>query len=352
MPAALAVQQRDQGVAGHARVRHTATRPRTRTSATAQPGDPVLLLRPADRRTPTSCGCSRTAATPPPCSASTRTAPRARPATRWRPRSRRPPRPTAASSTSCTTSPAGRPCSPRSRPTGPPRCPPTPRRRRTRGRTASRWCASGASASTTRNHPLDAATCLDVINWFKGQGCYVIGGVPRGLAHRHRRLARRLPRTCTTRSTCSRRGWSARIGTRRGLRLRSTTTSTCRPGRLQRQRHRLPALRAARRRLGEPARPRRLHVAPVLQHGPRRRPGHLHLDVRRVQRGQPDRQDGRDPGRCPGRLRPAGPGRGRHRLLLRLLPAAHRRRRPHAQGPDRADRDPPDPAHARAPPPP
>jgi hypothetical protein len=29
------------------------------------------------------------------------------------------------------------------------------------------------------NHPFDAATCLDVINFFKGQGCYVIGGVPR-----------------------------------------------------------------------------------------------------------------------------------------------------------------------------
>jgi chitodextrinase len=29
------------------------------------------------------------------------------------------------------------------------------------------------------NHPFNAATCLDVINWFKGQGCYVIGGVPR-----------------------------------------------------------------------------------------------------------------------------------------------------------------------------
>jgi len=29
------------------------------------------------------------------------------------------------------------------------------------------------------NHPWDAGTCLDVINWFKGQGCYVIGGVPR-----------------------------------------------------------------------------------------------------------------------------------------------------------------------------
>ena len=28
------------------------------------------------------------------------------------------------------------------------------------------------------NHPWDAATCLGVINWFKNQGCYVIGGVP------------------------------------------------------------------------------------------------------------------------------------------------------------------------------
>ncbi len=28
------------------------------------------------------------------------------------------------------------------------------------------------------NHNFSAAACLDVINWFKGQGCYVIGGVP------------------------------------------------------------------------------------------------------------------------------------------------------------------------------
>ncbi|MEV4558418.1 glycoside hydrolase family 71/99-like protein [Kitasatospora sp. NPDC049285] len=28
-------------------------------------------------------------------------------------------------------------------------------------------------------HAFDAAACLDVVNWFKGQGCYVIGGVPR-----------------------------------------------------------------------------------------------------------------------------------------------------------------------------
>ncbi|MEU7791549.1 discoidin domain-containing protein [Amycolatopsis sp. NPDC049159] len=29
------------------------------------------------------------------------------------------------------------------------------------------------------NHPWDASTCLDVVRWFKAQGCYVIGGVPR-----------------------------------------------------------------------------------------------------------------------------------------------------------------------------
>ena len=28
------------------------------------------------------------------------------------------------------------------------------------------------------NHDWDASVCLDVINWFKDQGCYVIGGVP------------------------------------------------------------------------------------------------------------------------------------------------------------------------------
>ncbi|MGY4385294.1 hypothetical protein ACVWYN_002332 [Pedobacter sp. UYP24] len=28
------------------------------------------------------------------------------------------------------------------------------------------------------NHPWSAAACLDVINWFKDKGCYVIGGVP------------------------------------------------------------------------------------------------------------------------------------------------------------------------------
>lgn len=28
------------------------------------------------------------------------------------------------------------------------------------------------------NHPFSAEVCLDVINWFKSKGCYVIGGVP------------------------------------------------------------------------------------------------------------------------------------------------------------------------------
>jgi hypothetical protein len=29
------------------------------------------------------------------------------------------------------------------------------------------------------NHPWTADACLDVVNWFKSQGCYVMGGVPR-----------------------------------------------------------------------------------------------------------------------------------------------------------------------------
>jgi hypothetical protein len=39
-------------------------------------------------------------------------------------------------------------------------------------------CIWGFGAND-ENHTWDAATCLDVVNWFKGQGCYVIGGVPR-----------------------------------------------------------------------------------------------------------------------------------------------------------------------------
>ena len=117
-----------------------------------------------------------------------------------------------------------------------------------------------------------------------------------------------------------------------------------RPVVLQLQRHRLPALRAARRPVGEPARARRLHVGAVLQHGPRRGAGHLHLHVRRVRRGQPDRQHRADPGVRAEQLRPAIARPGRHGLLRGLLPAADRRRREDAQGPDRADERPPDPA--------
>ena len=141
-------------------------------------GHAVLLLRPADRRHPL------------PVDAAERL--RHRRAAAVQPDRRRGPDPrrdggqgpqrrrgaTAASSTSCTTSPAGRTCSRRSRPTGRRRCPRTPPPRRTRGRTASRSSASGASASTTPTARSRPAPCLDVINWFKAQGCYVIGGVP------------------------------------------------------------------------------------------------------------------------------------------------------------------------------
>jgi hypothetical protein len=39
-------------------------------------------------------------------------------------------------------------------------------------------CIWGMGFNDT-NHPWSASVCLDVVNWFKGQGCYVIGGVPR-----------------------------------------------------------------------------------------------------------------------------------------------------------------------------
>jgi hypothetical protein len=38
-------------------------------------------------------------------------------------------------------------------------------------------CIWGFGFSDT-NHPWTSAVCLDVVNWFKSQGCYVIGGVP------------------------------------------------------------------------------------------------------------------------------------------------------------------------------
>src|SRR6185295_18824469 len=82
----------------------------------------------------------------------------------------------------------------------------------------------------------------------------------------------------------------------------------------------------------------RLHVAPVLRPGPAGRSRHLHLDVRRVQRGQPDRQD------SGGRLDvsrghlgdPVHAEPGRNVLLVRLLPASHPRRRKDAERTDTA----------------
>ena len=149
----------------------------------------------------------------------------------------------AASSTSCTTSPTGRTCSRRSRPTGPPRCRRTPRRRPTPGRTASRSCASGASASTTPAARSPRPPCLDVINWFKAQGCYVIGGVPTywrqgindsrpGFFDVYHAFNMISP-------------WMVgRTGDLGGLDWFYNNVNVGRPGRVQRPRHRLPALRA------------------------------------------------------------------------------------------------------------
>ena len=90
------------------------------------------------------------------------------------------------------------------------------------------------------------------------------------------------------------------------------------------------------------------YVAAVLQHDPRRRAGHLHLDVRRVQRGQPDRQDRRERGAgCPTNSGIRALDEDGTRLLVGLLPAHHRRRRPDAQGPARADAGPADAAGRR-----
>ena len=96
--------------------------------------------------------------------------------------------------------------------------------------------------------PFAPGACLDVVNWFKAQGCYVIGGVPtywrQGIND-------------------SRPGFSdvyhafnmispwmvGRTGDLAGLDWFYTQRQRRRPGRLQRQRHRLPALRDARRPL-------------------------------------------------------------------------------------------------------
>ena len=119
-------------------------------------------------------------------------------------------------------------------------------------------CVWGFGFNDT-NHPWDAATCLDVVNWFKSQGCYVIGGVPREWRHGHRRLPRRvhrrLPRLQHALPVDGRRDRQ-----RRGLDNALHQPHRAGPGRLQRQRRRLPALRAARRRVREPARARRLHA--------------------------------------------------------------------------------------------
>ena len=74
------------------------------------------------------------------------------------------------------------------------------------------------------SRPFTPGPCLEVINWFKAQGCYVIGGVPtwwrQGIED-----SRPASSTSTTRSTRSRRGWSTGPGRWRNS-TRTTTTST------------------------------------------------------------------------------------------------------------------------------
>src|ERR1039457_828300 len=158
----------------------TVTQPRSPTSATARP-------RPCSPPTMTklyrriSGGWPRTTSTRPRSNASTRSAAKGPRETTWRSKSCGPPSSTTANSTSCTTSAAGPRCSRTSRPTGPTSCSvsfKSPTRRPTRCRTANRWSASGGMGFNDANHPWDTNACLDVITWFKNQGCYVMGGVP------------------------------------------------------------------------------------------------------------------------------------------------------------------------------
>ncbi len=196
------------------------------------------------------------------------------------------------------------------------------------------------------NHPWDAAACLDVINWFKGQGCYVMGGVPRewrtgtggsragysGVYHALNMLSPWMVGAIST------MGDSDNAYTN----LTVPDQADCNANGIDYQPCVLPGDVSARQRVHGDFMWRQFYN--VVRAGCA---GCLHLDVRRVQRGQPDRQDRRVAVLHAHQCRTARPERGRHRLLLRLLPAADRRRRPHAQGPARAHRRPAHPAHGR-----
>ncbi len=176
------------------------------------------------------------------------------------------------------------------------------RRRRTRGRTASRSSASGASASTTpagRSRPrLPRRRQL-----VQGPGLLRHRRRADVLAAGHRRLAarlpRRLPRVQHDLAVDGRPDPATSAGADHYYNnVNLPDQADCNAHGIDYQPCVMPGDLSVR---APPA--RRLHVAAVLQPDPGRRAGHLHLDVRRVQRGQPDRQDRRDarPGCRPAR---------------------------------------------------
>ena len=151
-PAAVAEQQQHQGLARHARV-HQGVPDRVRQSEQRPARDAVLVLRPVDGQHALPVDAAerlrhgRVAALQPERQRGSDTRRDGRQGQDARPR------PTAASSTSCTTPPAGPTWPPRCKRTGPTRCPRTPRPRPTHDRTANPSCASGASGSTTPTTP-------------------------------------------------------------------------------------------------------------------------------------------------------------------------------------------------------
>ena len=245
---------------GVRRTSATASRPRCSPPTTSRPS------------TPTSAGCSRTASTPRRCSASTRTAARARPATRWPAKVR-------------SAAEAHRPqvlhhvrrhrldehaVGDQGRldhqDVGAHRVArPTP------GRTASRWSCIWGFGFNDDNHPLSAGRLPGRDQLVQGPGLLRdrrgadASGAPAPAAPGP------ASSTSTTRFDMISPWMVGRIGTPADSDRFYTERQRARPGRLRRPRHRLPALRAARRRVGAAARARRLHVAAVLQHGPGRR---------------------------------------------------------------------------------
>ena len=206
--------------------------------------------------------------------------------------------------------------------------------------------ASGASASTTPTTRSDAAACLDVINWFKGQGCYVIGGVPRewrtgiggsragflGVYHAFNMISPWMVGAIGNAADSDNVYNNVNVAATRptATPTASTTSPAC-----------CPATSSGRQRAHGDFMWRQFYnMVRVGAQG-------IYISMfDEYNEGNQIAKTAETAGARAGRLRPARAGRGRHRLLLGLLPAPDRRRRPDAQGPDRADRHPARPSRS------